>query len=108
MASVIKIIIKSSLLTRRIFPNRKLNKSSVKPPDMLIRITPIARPDVKSTAIDESGGILVDSLNLFTPTADNIADDVSSQYWIYASEKTKRLFHQMPHAPVHHQTRNVV
>ena len=40
---------------------------------MLIRITPIARPDVKSTAIDESGGILVDSLNLFTPTAAKIA-----------------------------------
>ena len=40
---------------------------------MLIRITPIARPDVKSTAIDESGGILVDSLNLFTPTADSMA-----------------------------------
>ena len=43
------------------------------PPEMLIKITPMASPEVKSTAIDESGGIFVDSLNLFTPTADKIA-----------------------------------
>ena len=73
MASVIKIIIKSSLLTRRIFPNSKLNKLRVNPPEILISITPIARPEVKSTAIEESGGIFVDSLNLFTPTADKMA-----------------------------------
>lgn len=73
MAAVIKIIIKSSLLTRRIFPNSKLNKLSVNPPEILISITPIARPEVKSTAIEESGGIFVDSLNLFTPTADKMA-----------------------------------
>ena len=72
MASVIKIIIKSSLLTRRIFPKRKLNKFIVNPPEILIKITPIARPDVKSTAIEESDGILVDSRNLFTPTADKM------------------------------------
>jgi hypothetical protein len=73
MAAVIKIIITSSLLTRRIFPNSKLNKLSVNPPEILISITPIARPEVKSTAIEESGGIFVDSLNLFTPTADKMA-----------------------------------
>jgi hypothetical protein len=66
-------MITSSLLTRRILPNKKLNKSRVNPPDTLIKMTPIARPDVKSTAIDESGGILVDSLSLFTPIADKIA-----------------------------------
>ena len=73
MVAVIKIIIKSSLLTRRIFPKSKLNKFSVNPPEILISITPIARPEVKSTAIEESGGIFVDSLNLFTPTADKMA-----------------------------------
>ena len=72
MAAVIKIIIKSSLLTRRIFPNSKLNKLSVNPPEILISITPIARPEVKVN-IEESGGIFVDSLNLFTPTADKMA-----------------------------------
>lgn len=73
MAAVIMIIVKSSLLTRRIFPNSKLNKLSVNPPEILTSITPIARPEVKSTAIEESGGIFVDSLNLFTPTADKMA-----------------------------------
>ncbi len=67
------MMITSSILTRRIFPNRKLNKLSVNPPEILINITPIASPEVKSTAIEESGGIFVDSLNLFTPTADNMA-----------------------------------
>ena len=73
MASVINIIIRSSLLTRRIFPNSILNKFTVNPPEILIKIIPIAKPDVKSTAIEESGGIFVDSLNLFTPTADKMA-----------------------------------
>src|SRR5678816_3925 len=73
MASVINIIITSSLLTRRIFPNSILNKFTVNPPEILIKIIPIAKPDVKSTAIEESGGIFVDSLNLFTPTADKMA-----------------------------------
>lgn len=71
--SVIRIIITSSIVTRRILPNRKLNKLIVNPPEILIRITPIASPEVKRTAIEESGGIFVDSLNLLTPTADKMA-----------------------------------
>jgi len=66
-------MITSSLPTRRILPNKILNKFSVNPPEILIKITPIAKPDVKSTAIEESGGIIVDYLNLLTPTAVKMA-----------------------------------
>jgi hypothetical protein len=50
-------------------PNKKLYKSRVNPPAKPIKTTPTASPDVNNTAIAESGGIFVDSLNLVIPIA---------------------------------------
>ena len=54
------------------FPNKKLYKSRVKPPDRLINTTPIASPADNNTATAESEGIFVDSFNLVTPNAAKI------------------------------------
>ena len=48
-------------------PNKKLYKSSEKPPDNPISTTPNASPADNNTATAESPGIFVDSLNLVIP-----------------------------------------
>ena len=48
-------------------PNKKLYKSSEKPPDNPISTTPTASPADNNTATAESFGIFVDCLNLVMP-----------------------------------------
>ena len=48
-------------------PNKKLYKSSEKPPDNPISTTPTASPADNNTATAESPGIFVDSLNFVIP-----------------------------------------
>jgi hypothetical protein len=59
----------SSTLTSKMLPNKKLNRSSVNPPDRLISSMPSARPDESNMATVASAGILVDSRNFVMPNA---------------------------------------
>ena len=52
-------------------PKRKLNKSSVNPPERLISTMPIASPEDNKTATAESAGILANSRNFVIPRAAN-------------------------------------
>ena len=71
-ALIARIIIVSSLLIKRILPNKKLKRSTENPPDELTRITPTAKPDTKTTATAESPDILVLCLNFWSPSPPNI------------------------------------
>jgi hypothetical protein len=63
------IVIVSCILISRMLPNRKLKRSNENPPDRLIRTIPTASPDESKIAIDESGGILMESVIFVIPNA---------------------------------------
>ena len=60
MPVIASIISVSSILTSMMFPNKKLNRSSVNPPDRIISNMPSARPDESNMATVASAGILAD------------------------------------------------
>lgn len=63
-----KIIVTISMLfTNKMLPNRKLNKSTEKPFDKLIKITPNENPKDSNTAIRESEGRFVICLIFVIP-----------------------------------------
>ena len=64
---IARIIITSSLLIRRILPNKKLKRSIENPPEALTRNTPTANPEDKTTATAASPDILVLCLNFWSP-----------------------------------------
>ena len=66
-ALMARIIIVSSLLIKRILPNKKLKRSTENPPDELTRMTPTANPETKTTATAASPDILVLCLNYWSP-----------------------------------------
>ena len=71
-ALMARIIIVSSLLIKRILPNKKLKRSTENPPDELTRMTPTANPVTKTTATAASPDILVLCLNFWSPSPPNI------------------------------------
>lgn len=63
----ITIIRASWELTSRMLPNKKLKRSNENPPDRLTKMTPMANPEESRMATAESGGIVIESLNLVMP-----------------------------------------
>ena len=70
--AITAIISASFVPTSRMLPNRKLNKSTEKPPDRLVSITPTARPDVSTTTTAASPGILALDRSFCSPRPPNI------------------------------------